>query len=257
MKPEFKEKYNLMAEVDMRTKDFCRDDNGNLENYLDVWIQCQGKCKIFHYGASTLEFYCPSLGRGRNILKDIFTYEFGTLDKFISKRESTTKTGEVKESIIFDYDSFYEEFKKSKLIFDIEETDEEVLFKFKAKNLETLEPYVKPKTNHAGRSPYSIKNLREQLGIKKSQKIEEIPSNEINKYKEITSVIDKGNISVYNNINDGFLAVLSAKNNSDIDTFKAKIKESGMTFKGHMFSLGEETWNEYLEYTKNYLKENL
>jgi hypothetical protein len=216
---KYKDKYNLMAEIDKRTNDFCRDDNGNLDNYNDIWIECEGKCRVYHYGSTHLQFYSRSLIRGRNILNKI-----------------------------------YENLGKD-IIYEIKYTDSEVLFKFKAKDIEKLEPYIKPKTNHAGRSCFSIKNLRKQLGIKKSEK-HDVPNEKLDEYRQITSQIGKTNISIYNKINDGFLTNLSVKNNCSLDTFKDKIKSGNYTFRGFIFSLGEETWINYLDYIKDYIKEN-
>lgn len=217
---KYKDKYNLMAEVDKSTNDFCRDKDGNLDNYLDIWIECNGKCKVFHYGGNVLQMYSPSLIRGKNILNKI-----------------------------------YENLNKD-IIFDIEFTDSEVLFKFKTKDIENLEPYIKPKTNHAGRSPFSQKNRRQQLGIKQSKK-SDIPIEKLDEYKQISSQIGKENIYIYNKINDGFLAELSAKNKCSMDTIKDKIKNQNYTTRYFIFTYGEDIWNDYLDYIKNYIKENL
>jgi mRNA degradation ribonuclease J1/J2 len=112
---KFKGKYSLQAEIDKSTGDFCRDKNGNLENYNDIWIECYGKGRVFHYGKNVLTYYCESKQRGKNIITAI-----NELDK--------------------------------DLIFDIEETDSEVLFKFKANNIEKIEQFIKPKTTSADRS---------------------------------------------------------------------------------------------------------
>jgi hypothetical protein len=245
-----------MAEIDKSTNDFCRDKDGNLDNYSDIWIECHGNCRIFHFGGNVLQFYSPSLGRGHNILKEIYNSIIGSCDKFIKISTYQDKGGNNKESKIFDYESMYSELLNNGTIFDIEETDTEVLFKFKAKDFDKLEKNIKPKTNNTGRSPFSVKNLRKQLGIKKSEK-HDIPIEKLEEYKKITNQISKGNISIYNKINDGFLSVLSIKINCSQDTFKEKIKDGNFTSKGFIWSLGEETWNKYLDYIKNYLKENL
>lgn len=65
-------KYRVKAAIDQSTNDFCRDEHGNLENNMDVWIKCANGIKIFHYGGSTLQVYIPSIGRGRNIIKYIY-----------------------------------------------------------------------------------------------------------------------------------------------------------------------------------------
>jgi hypothetical protein len=76
-------------------------------------------------------------------------------------------------------------------------------------------------------------------------------------YKEITSLISKEDLSVYNKINNGFLSVLCAKKHQDIDDLKSEIKLSGLKLKEYLHQSGHKNWRDYLDYTKNYLKENL
>ena len=88
--------YRVKSEIDQRTNDFCRNDKGELENNQDIYIKCAKGIRIYHYGGGILLVYIPSKGRGRNIIKNESIKDF---------------------------------------IFDIEETDSEVLFKFKDKNM--------------------------------------------------------------------------------------------------------------------------
>jgi hypothetical protein len=176
---------------------------------------CDGRGRVFHYGHNILQYYQPSLGRGRNILKAININD-------------------------------------SKLIFDIEETDSEVLFRFKSSNFEILEKYIKPKLYYAkkGGSPFSVKYLNKgNVNIKKY----DIPMEDLALYKEITSLIPKGNISVYLNINNGFMAELTTKKYSNIAVIKEEIKASGLGQRDYFHSIGE--WKSYIEYIKNYMKE--
>ena len=107
----YKGTYRLRTPIDEKLKVFPREYNGQFaEN--DVYIDCQ-KGKIFHYGKAILQFYTDSLGRGRNIIKAI--------------------NNDLGEGIIN----------------NIEQTDEEVLFRFNSKYMEQLESYLKPKTNGA------------------------------------------------------------------------------------------------------------
>ena len=61
----------MKVEHDQSTMDFPRDIKGGYED-CDVFIKCKNNCKIFHYGRKTLEFYCPSLQRGNNIIRQIY-----------------------------------------------------------------------------------------------------------------------------------------------------------------------------------------
>lgn len=91
-----------------------------------------------------MQAYIPSIGRGNNIIKAIY---------------------EIDPSIIF----------------DIEKTDAEILFKFKYVNSDKIIPLLKPKTSGAGISPFSSKNLP-----KNDYKI---PNEDLNQYKELVSKI--------------------------------------------------------------------
>ena len=119
---KYKGKYRIKASFDLKTNQFPRKLDGTFED-IDIYIDAQKDCKIFYYGKSILQFYTPSLGRGRNIIKAI--------------------NNDLGEGIIN----------------NIEETDSEVLFRFNSKYMEQLEPYLKPKTSGANISPYSTKNL--------------------------------------------------------------------------------------------------
>ena len=73
---------------------------------VDMYIDCQFGNKVFHFGNSTLQAYIPSLIRGHNIVKTI--------------QQSNPS-----------------------IIFDISETDSEVLFKFKYINSDKVIPLLK------------------------------------------------------------------------------------------------------------------
>ena len=85
---------------------------------------------MFYYGRNLLQAYIPSLGRGHNIVKYI-------------------------------NENFGED-----IIFDIEETDSEILFKFNTKHADNIIPLLKPKTSGANISPFSSKNLPKNKNYK-------------------------------------------------------------------------------------------
>jgi len=119
---KYKGQYRLLAPYDLQTNDFPREPDGSLCT-SDVYIKCTNKCQIFYYGKGILEFYCPSLGRGRNIIRAIKAD--GLIDNILSVRES----------------------------------DEEVIIQFYDKNFSKLVSYFQPLTSGASISPFSIKNL--------------------------------------------------------------------------------------------------
>ena len=145
----YKGKYRLRTPIDKKLKTFPREYTGLFaEN--DVYIDCQKGIKVFHYGNRTLEAYIPSIGRGHNIVKAI------------------------QENLSND------------IIYNIVETDSEVLFRFNSKYMTDLEPYLKPKTNGADRSPFSTKNLRKTKYV--------IPDEDLSMYKQIVENIPKNQL---------------------------------------------------------------
>jgi hypothetical protein len=148
----------------------------------------------------------------------------------------------------------YKELILNKTIFDIEETDEEILFKFKANNLEKLKPILKPKSTCFW-SPYSVKYLRRNA-IKKNGKYI-INNADLTLYKEITSLIPKGNMRIYVDVNNAFIDQISSKKHN-ADTIKNEIKVGGYSKTYEYFhSLGKDTWDKYLQFLKENINEKL
>ncbi len=172
----------------------------------DIYIDCQ-KGRIYYYGNRILEFYTDSLGRGRNIVRAIQT-DLG-----------------------------------NNIIFNIEESDSEVLFKFNAKHMKELEPYLKPKTSGAKISPFSSRNLPRN----KSYKISDEASLE---YKEIVQKLGQNRIIELTHMTNSFLQSLATKKNP-WENIKADMALKGLKGKEYICSIGQ--WDKYI----SYLKENL
>lgn len=220
-------KYRVLAEYDRSTNDYPRIHGGSRDGELDdsfddIYIACEKGSRICHVGGSKLQTHIPSVGRGHNILIAIYEDTIGNLD-----------------AVGRDYDAIYKALEDNGLIFDIEEYDTEILFKFKAPNIETIAKYLKPSTKGADRSPFSSKNLPKGKY--------EIPMEDLALYKEITDSIPKGNIRIYSTINDGFLNTLTSKKVS-LDDIKADMKLKGLKAKEYFHSIG--VWNNYIEYFK-------
>lgn len=115
--------YRIKTVIDKKTNSFPRKLDGTYED-IDIYIDCANKNQISYFGHGILELYCPSLGRGRNIIKAI-----------------------------------KEQFYGEEIIFNVRETSEEVLFQFNAKDMERLEKILKPRTSGANISPFSSRNL--------------------------------------------------------------------------------------------------
>lgn len=171
---------------------------------VDLYINCQYGNKVFHYGGNILQAYIPSIGRGNNVLKSI----------------------------------------DESLIFDIEKTDSEVLFKFKYSNSDKIIPLLKPKTGGANISPFSSKNLP-------SNKNYEIPDDEINMYKSIVAKIPPERILSISHSTDNFIKTLVTKKTS-LDDIKADMKLKCLKGKEYIHSIGK--WSEYIKFLETELR---
>ena len=162
---------------------------------------------MFYYGRNLLQAYIPSLGRGHNIIKYI-------------------------------NDNFEQD-----VIFDIEETDSEVLFKFNTKYDEKIIPLLKPKTSGANISPFSSKNLPKNKDYK-------IPDEEFVTYKNIVDKIPQERILILTHMTNKFIKSLVTKKNTWED-IKADMALKGLKGKEYIHSIGK--WNDYI----SYLEENI
>lgn len=161
--------------------------------------------KIFYYGHSVLQAYIPSLIRGHNVIKSI---------------------NEI----------------NSELIFDIEETSTEVLFKFKYKNSDQIIPLLKPRTSGAGRSPYSTKNMP-----KSDYKI---PDKEIVRYKNLIANLPRERSLSIGYLTNNYLKSLCKKKGS-YDDMKKDMKLKMLKGKEYVHSIGK--WDDYLKYLETEL----
>lgn len=163
---------------------------------------------MFSYGHGILQAYLPSIIRGHNIIKYI-NQNFG-----------------------------------QDIIFDIEETDSEVLFKFKAKHDDNIIPLLKPKTNGANISPFSSRNLP------KSEY--KIPDEDFNAYKNIVDKIPRERILALTHMTVNYIKSLATKN-SKYDDIKADMALKGLKGKEYIHSIGK--WNDYINYISKHLQE--
>ena len=203
----YKGKYRIKCEYDQKTNQFQRKLNGTYED-IDCYIDCYKSIKIFYYGRSVLEAYIPSVVRGRNIIKAI--------------KEDEGKN----------------------IISDIKETDSEVLFHFKANDMDRLERHLKPKVSGANISPFSSKNLPKNKEYK-------IPEEEFGVYKEIVEKIGKNRIIELTHTTNSYLKSLAAKINT-WDGIKADMALKGLSGKNYIHAIGR--WEDYIIYLKNCLK---
>lgn len=202
---KFKGIYRLKVPIDSNTNDYCRKLNGTYED-VDMYIDCQFGNKVFHFGGNILQAYIPSLQRGHNILKKL-----EEIDKF--------------------------------LIFDIEETDSEVLFKFKYVNSDIIIPLLKPKTSGASISPYSVKNLPKSSYT--------IPNEDLVLYKNTVAKIPPERILTITHSTNNFIKSLATKKNP-MENIKADMRKKCLKGKEYIHSIGK--WQEYIQYLRDNIK---
>lgn len=213
---KYKGVYRLLPELDAELHDIPRDYNGEIaDGYNDIYIACQYGNKIYEYGHINntkpvwLVAYISSLGRGRNIIKAI-------------------KEREVE-------------------YIDYKETDEEVEFKFKAKDIEIVAELMKAKTSGADISPFSVKNLPKS-DVK-------IPTEEITRYKEITSVVPRSDLLLIHRLTNSFLDDILQKGlrkttKNKKFSYKDDIKSMSMARQVKEYIWVKGYFEEYLNYLK-------
>ena len=137
-----------------------------------------------------------------------------------------------------------EQFHGEEIIHNIVETSSEVMFRFNAKDMERLEPFLKPKTSGASISPFSSRNLPKNKDYK-------IPDEESLQYKLIVEKIGQKRIIELTHITNSFLQSLITKKNTWED-IKADMALKGLSGKNYIHSIGK--WKEYISYLERNLK---
>lgn len=244
---KYKGTYRLKTPIDKSTNMFPREYNGQFAD-ADVYIDCTNHVQVYHFGRGILEAYIPSLQSGRTMLKFIYRDLINKNNTETNVNEyEVTRKGETiqvrKETItILDEEVFKSDIEKSNLILNIEETDEEVLFKFHSKHMEQLEPYLKPKTNGADISPFSSKNLPKTKYI--------IPDEDLSEYKKIIENIPQNQLITLVHITKNFLQTMVNKKNT-WESIKADMALKGLKGKEYIHSIGQ--WDKYIKYLQKEL----
>lgn len=193
--------YRCIAEYDLTTNDFPREYTGQLCDN-DIYIKCHKNIKIYYFGRGILEAYIPSLGRGRNILKAIRTDNI------------------------------------SDIIFNIQETDEEVLFRFKAQDMNWLEKYLSPITSGCNISAHSVKNLPKNKTYK-------IPDEELLAYKSKVQNLPQKDALKLGLFTNNYIKSLATKSRP-FEDIKADMRKKMLKGKEYIHSIGK--WKDYLDY---------
>lgn len=231
---KFKGKYRLISDIDENTNDFPRDETGKIEDN-DVYIKCK-KGKIYHYGRNTLVCYVPSLGAGRNVLKSIAEKQGVDLNKYFYE-ENNNK--------IYDYENFYEKLLSTNILFGIEETDSEVLWKFKDKDIKLMAEVMQAQTSGADISPFSTRNL---------PKVKyEINNDDLREYKKITNQISEGNFLIISQLTNRFMSEIMSKSKAYKGKNLKEIQKKKMIKSKKEFIHSEGFWDKYIQF----LRENM
>lgn len=221
--------YEVRADIDKRTNDYCRDKHGNLCDDSDIYINCNRGIKIFHYGKNVLEVYVPSVKVGNSITAKIS--EKLQLEKSADKGRLIF-TNSNKEAIIYDLISY----------------DSEVLFKVKDKNLTDIIEFLQPKTKGKNLSPFSPKNLK-----RKSSEKYQFSKDEIEEYKRITSEIKEGDKLLIHRINKTFLNdVICNKSKPKLELAKQDMKKEQLQLREYIYKIGRKS--DYLNYLSKEIK---
>lgn len=212
---KYKGIYRILAELDLETHDVPRDNNDEIaDGYDDLYISCQHGNKIYTYGHDGskrvvwLTAYIPSIGRGHNIIKAV-------------------------KELGIEYTHY-------------SETDSEVEFRFKAKDIEPIAKLMKAKTSGANISPFSKRNL--------PQTKVDIPLEKIERYKEISSQVDKGDLLIISRITTQFLIdVVEKKYKKSTKSFNVKtdMKKCCMARQAKEYIYVKGFFDEYLVYLQN------
>ena len=204
----YKGTYRIKCEYDKSTNQFSRKLDGTLED-IDCYIDCKYGNRIYYYGRNVLQAYIPSIIRGHNIIK------------------------------------YIQENYNSDIIYNIEETDSEILFKFNVKNDDKVIPLLKPKTSGANISPFSSKNLPKNKTYK-------IPDDELSLYKSIVAKIPQERILSLTHMTNSFIKSLVTKNNTWED-IKTDMAMKSLKGKEYIHSINK--WNDYIKYLEENINE--
>lgn len=208
---KYKGAYRVLPILDETYHDLPRDTSGNIiHEEVELYITCKNGSKITEYGKDAsnrmmLRAYIPSIARGRNV------------------KRSLDERG-------IPYTNYLE-------------TDEEVEFRFKAKDIEPIAELMKAKISGADISPFSTKNL--------PKADVEIPTEEIELYKAVVAEVHKEDLLIIHRITTDFLFNFLEKKYKKLDkkfsvsTDMKKMMMGRMT-KEYIWSKG--LWDDYLSF---------
>lgn len=215
----YKGKYRLLPVIDQETNDFPRTPSGDVEEDIEIYITCQYGNRIYAYGTD-----------GHKEM------QLAAYVPSLGRGRNIRKAMDKEKIEYYAYD----------------ETDEEVRFVFSAKDIERVAGLLKAKTGGANISPMSKRNLPKDNSV-------QIPDEDMKRYKDITSSLDKDRMFSIKSVNKSFMDNVLAKRLKenprarkpfDYKTDMRKMKMS-RSIKEYIWSKG--LWKEYVDYLNDNL----
>ena len=212
-----------MAEYDLNTNDFPRDENGMIDSsFDDLYIKCRQKRKIYYIGKGKdkngkmiriMEAYVPKKSQGKSIL-----FRLQNTDKITILSERFT--------------------------------DEECTFRFNLSDLDAVCEAMQAQKNRINEdgeynwiSPFSKKNLPKTKYI--------IPENDMKIYKEVISNIPPDQSYILIKLTRDFIKkyIVTKK----FTTQNVNVEQRRMMLSGKNYIHAKGLWSRYI----NYLKKNI
>lgn len=215
---KYKGTYRLKAEIDRETYDYPRTVSGLIdESFDDVYIECCHGNRIYYYGRQ------PDV-------PGVLLWAY--VPSIIRGRHIKKQLASVGVSI-----------------FLYREAETEVSFLFHPVDLDIVAPLLRAKTFGANISPFSVKNL--------PKPDVEIPLEQMQKYKQIISVIQKNDYLIIKSITDDFvkrfLTKAMKRERKNYNFFQdIRANKMSRSVKTYIWKMG--FWDEYLAYLQKKIK---
>lgn len=215
----YKGKYRLLPVIDQETNDFPRTPSGDVEEDLEIYITCQYDNRIYAYGTD-----------GHKEM------QLAAYIPSLGRGRNIRKAMDKEKVQYYAYD----------------ETDEEVRFIFSAKDIEKVASLLKAKTGGANISPMSKRNLPKDKSV-------QIPDEDMKRYKDITSGLDKNRMFSIKSVNKSFMDNVLAKKLKENPRarkpfdYKADMRRLMLAGKTKEYIWVKGLWKEYIDYLNDNL----
>lgn len=215
----YKNKYRVRPKLDRITKDFPRDENGDIDqSFQDFYIKCKNDFELTYYDQNILEIYNENPIKGNNLLRQLY------IDK-------------ISPDLPKSFDNIVKRLQSQSLIIDTFYTSSDFICRINSDLLDTFAVYLKPETRGSSIAPLSNKNLPKDIYV--------IPDKDLEEYQDIIDGLDMHPLEkarLLKTINEQY------KNNQG---FSDKLKQSKLPFKEYLHREGY--WKKYLKYLKGEL----